>query len=106
MVFYGLTALLSAMLNARRKFLAAAYAPVLNNVVVIALLLILPHVVTGGDLTLDHVARSGPLVLILGLGTTAGIALMGLVLLPAARSAGIHVRFVVAWKHPAVRAAI
>ena len=76
----------SAMLNARRRFLAAAYAPVLNNVVVIALLLILPHVVTGGGLTLDHVARSGPLVLILGLGTTAGIVLMGLVLLPAVRA--------------------
>jgi putative peptidoglycan lipid II flippase len=106
MVFYGLTALLSAMLNARRKFLAAAYAPVLNNVVVIALLLILPHVVTGGGLSLDHVARSGPLVLILGLGTTAGIALMGLVLLPATRGAGIHLRFVVSWKHPAVRTAI
>ena len=57
-VFYGLTALLSAMLNARRRFLAAAYAPVLNNVVVIALFLILPHVVTGGDLTFDHVAHS------------------------------------------------
>ena len=66
------------MLNARRRFLAAAYAPVLNNVVAIALFLVLPHVVTGGGLTIGHVARSGPLVLILGLGTTAGIVLMGL----------------------------
>jgi integral membrane protein MviN len=105
-VFYGLTALLSAMLNARRRFLAAAYAPVLNNVVVIALFLLLPHVVTGGGLTIDHVAHSGPLVLLLGLGTTAGIALMGIVLLPAVRAAGIHLQFVVAWRHPAVRAAL
>lgn len=104
--FYGLTALLSAMLNARRRFLAAAYAPVLNNVVAIALFLVLPHVVTGGGLTIDHVARSGPLVLILGLGTTAGIVLMGLVLLPAVRAAGIRLRFVVSWTNPAVRAAI
>jgi putative peptidoglycan lipid II flippase len=106
MVFYGLTALLSAMLNARRRFLAAAYAPVLNNIVVIALLFVLPHVVTDGDLSLAHVAHSGPLVLILGLGTTAGIALMGLVLLPAVSAAGIHLRFVVSWRHPAVRAAV
>jgi putative peptidoglycan lipid II flippase len=107
MIFYGLTALLSAMLNARRRFLAAAYAPVLNNVVVITLFLLLPHIVTGGGgLTLDHVARSRPLVLLLGLGTTAGIALMGLVLLPAVRAAGIHLRFVVSWAHPAVRAAV
>ena len=105
-IFYGLTALLSAMLNARRRFLAAAYAPVLNNVVVIAMFLLLPHVVTGGGLTIDHVAHSGPLVLILGLGTTAGIALMGLVLLPAVRAAGIRLRFVVSWRNPAVRTAL
>ena len=105
-VFYGLTALLSAMLNARRRFLAAAYAPVLNNLVVIALFLLLPHVVTGGGLDINHVARSTPLVLILGLGTTAGIVLMGIVLLPAVRAAGIHLRFVVSWRHPAVRTAL
>jgi putative peptidoglycan lipid II flippase len=105
-VFYGLTALLSAMLNARRRFLAAAYAPVLNNIVVIALFLLLPHVITHGGLTLSHVARSGPLELLLGLGTTAGIVLMGLVLLPAVRTAGIHLRFVVSWRHPAVRTAM
>jgi putative peptidoglycan lipid II flippase len=105
-VFYGLTALLSAMLNARRRFLAAAYAPVFNNVVVITLFMLLPRVVTGGGLTIDHVAHSGPLVLLLGLGTTAGIALMGIVLLPAVRAAGIHLRFVVSWRHPAVRAAL
>jgi putative peptidoglycan lipid II flippase len=105
-VFYGLTALLSAMLNARRRFLAAAYAPALNNIVVIAMFLLLPHVVTGGDLSLEHVAHSTPLLFILGLGTTAGIVLMGLVLLPAVRAAGIRLRFVVSWRHPAVRAAL
>ena len=73
MVFYALTALLTAMLNARRRFLAAAYAPALNNVVAITLFLLLPHLVTDGGITLDHVASSGPLVLILGIGTTAGI---------------------------------
>ena len=89
------------MLNARRRFLAAAYAPVLNNVVVIALFLLLPHVVTGGGLTFKHVASSTPLVLLLGLGTTAGIVLMGVVLLPAVRAAGIHLQFVVSWRNPA-----
>ena len=39
MFFYGVTALATAMLNARRRFAAAAFAPVLNNVVVIAMLL-------------------------------------------------------------------
>lgn len=107
MVFYGLTALLSAMLNARRRFLAAAYAPVLNNVVVIALFLLLPRVVNKDRLTnIGHAARSPALVLLLGLGTTAGIVLMGIVLLPAVKAAGIRLRFVVSFRHPAVRAMV
>ncbi len=106
MIFYGLTALLSAILNARRRFVAAAYAPVLNNVVVIALFVLLPHVVTGQGLTLAHVDQSAPLLLLLGIGTTAGIVLMGIVLLPAVRAAGIHLRFVVSFRHPAVRAMV
>jgi putative peptidoglycan lipid II flippase len=106
MVFYGLTALLSAMLNARRRFVAAAFAPVLNNVIVIALFLALPHLVTKGGLTLSHAARSPALVLLLGVGTTAGIVLMGIVLLPAVKLAGIRLRYVVSLRHPAVRAMV
>ena len=40
MLFYGFTALATALLNARRRFVAAAYAPVLNNVVVIGVLVV------------------------------------------------------------------
>ena len=43
MLFYGIVTLATAMLNARRRFLAAAFAPVLNNVVVIAVFLALPQ---------------------------------------------------------------
>ena len=39
MVFYGFTTLASALLNARNRFVAAAFAPVVNNVVVIGALL-------------------------------------------------------------------
>ena len=49
--FYGVTALASALLNARRRFFAAAWAPVVNNVVVIVALLALPHIVDGIPLT-------------------------------------------------------
>ncbi len=38
-LFYGLTALGTALLNARRRFAAPAFAPVLNNIVVIVALL-------------------------------------------------------------------
>ena len=44
--FYGVTALASALLNARRRFFAAAWAPVVNNVVVIAVFLMLPRLAT------------------------------------------------------------
>ena len=38
--FYGMMALGSALLNARRRFFAPAWAPVLNNIVVIAVFIV------------------------------------------------------------------
>src|SRR3954452_22707928 len=90
------------MLNARRRFAAAAFAPVLNNVVVIAVLLALPRVATAPP-TVTSVLDDPALVLLLGLGTTAGIVAMALVLLPALRNAGARLRWVWDWRHPAVR---
>ena len=50
MLFYGIATLATAMLNARRRFAAAAFAPALNNIVVIAVFLALPRVATGSAL--------------------------------------------------------
>ena len=100
--FYGLTALATAMLNARRRFAAAAFAPVLNNVVVIAVLLALPRVASEPP-TVTSVLDDPALVLLLGLGTTAGIVAMALVLLPALSRAGARFHWVWEWRHPAVR---
>ena len=47
MIFYGFTTLASALLNAHRRFVAAAFVPVLNNVVVIAVLLVFAARTTG-----------------------------------------------------------
>jgi putative peptidoglycan lipid II flippase len=99
--FYGVTALATAMLNARRRFAAAAFAPVLNNVVVICVLLALPRVASAPP-TVTSVLDDPALVLLLGLGTTAGIVAMALVLLPALRHAGARLHFVWEWRHPAV----
>lgn len=100
--FYGLTALATAMLNARRRFAAAAFAPVLNNVVVIAVLLALPRVASEPP-TVTSVLGDPTLVLLLGLGTTAGIVAMALVLFPALSRAGARFHWVWEWRHPAVR---
>jgi putative peptidoglycan lipid II flippase len=101
-LFYGITALATAMLNARRRFAAAAFAPVLNNVVVIAVFLVLPYA-TSGSLSVRRVESSTGLVLLLGAGTTLGIVAMAAALWPAMRRAGIRFHFTTEWRHPAVR---
>jgi putative peptidoglycan lipid II flippase len=100
-VFYGFTALATALLQARRRFAAAAFAPILNNVVLIGLFLALPRL-AGRPITVARVLNDTPLLLFLGLGTTAGIAAMAFALVPALRGARVHLRFLAAWRHRAV----
>jgi putative peptidoglycan lipid II flippase len=102
MFFYGIVTLATAMLNARRRFLAAAFAPVLNNVVVIAVFLMLPRI-ADGSLTVRSVLDDDGLILLIGLGTTAGVVVMALALLPPLARLHAHLRFLPRWKHPAVR---
>lgn len=101
-LFYGLSALWTALLNARRSFAAPAFAPVLNNVVVICLFVALARV-RGEDLTIEGVRADPGLLVLLGLGTTAGIVAMTLVLLPALRRAGQRLRWRPDWRNPALR---
>ena len=109
MLFYGFTALATAALNARRRFVAAAYAPALNNVVVVALMLTIHDRLvscpasSGSSCSLRYAHAHESLVVVLGIGTTAGIATMAVALVPALRRAGIHVFTIGAvWRHPAV----
>ncbi len=99
---YGLMSLGTALLNARRSFFAPAYAPILNNVVVIGVLVAFATIV-GRSPTLGEVQDDTALLLLLGLGTTAGIAAMTVALWPAIRRAGIHLRFRFDLRHPSVR---
>jgi putative peptidoglycan lipid II flippase len=106
MVFYGFTTLASALLNARRRFVAAAFAPVLNNVVVIVALLVFALRTSGRHRAITDVARIRTdlgLLLLLGIGTTAGIVAMAAVLVPAVVRASVRLRFVLAWRDPAIR---
>jgi putative peptidoglycan lipid II flippase len=102
MFFYGLTALATAMLQARRRFAAAAFAPILNNVVVVALFLALPQLASR-PITVERVLNDTGLLLLIGLGTTAGIAAMALALWPALKRAGAHLRFLPSFRHAAVK---
>lgn len=103
MFFYGMTSLGTALLNAKRSFAVPAFAPVLNNVVVICLFLALPRLAGGDQPTFEQVQADRSLQWLLGLGTTAGIVAMTLVLWPALRHAGIRLRWRFQPRHPAVR---
>lgn len=102
MLFYGLTAMATALLNARRRFAAPSYVPALNNVIVMVMLLALPSV-AGHAPTLDDVRHDTGLLLLLGLGTTAGIVAMTVALVPAIRRSGFKFKWNLDLKNPAVR---
>ncbi len=101
-LFYGLTGLANAFLNSRRRFFAAAWSPILPNLVIIAFLLSLPHP-GSADWQLAQVLSDDRLRWTLGLGATVGIASMAIVLLPAMARTGFRFRPDFDFRHPAVR---
>lgn len=84
---YGLTAVGSAVLNARRRFAAAAWAPVLANALTIAALLGLRADLARRPALADA-ARGGGAFAWLSLGSTVGILAMAAVVVVAAARAG------------------
>ena len=101
-LFYGLVGLANAFLNSRRRFFAAAWAPILPNVIIIAFLLSLPDP-GSADWQLEQVLSNDRLRWTLGLGATFGIASMALVLIPAMFRTGFRFRPNFDLRHPAVR---
>jgi putative peptidoglycan lipid II flippase len=89
-VFYGIGALATAVLNSRQVFGPPAWAPVLNNVVVIATGAVFLLASGPGDLT--PVTISAFQVWLLGIGTTLGIAVQAFVLLPLLGRNGVPLR--------------
>jgi len=101
-LFYGLVGLANAFLNSRRRFFAAAWAPILPNVIIIAFLLSLPNP-GSADWQLEEVLTDDRLRWTLGLGATVGIASMSFVLIPAMLRTGFRFRPNFDVRHPAVR---
>ena len=94
-LFYGVGALATGVMQSHRRFFLPTFAPVLNNLIVIA---------SFGLYAL--LIRSSPVAAIytLAFGTTLGVALMSLVLVPAAWRLGYRPR--PALEHPALLAAV
>jgi putative peptidoglycan lipid II flippase len=87
--FYGISSLAGAVLNARGHFAAPMWTPVINNLVVTAVLLM--FIATGGIGVSPTTISSGE-VQLLGFGTTLGILAQTVALIPALRRAGFRWR--------------
>lgn len=88
LVFYGIVAISTGILNSYRHFAAPAFAPVANNIIVIV-----------STFTLG--TRFG--ILGLAVGTTLGVAGMALFQVPAMIKRGFKYKLVLDLQHPAIR---
>jgi len=88
--FYGMFVLVGQVLNSRRRFGPMMWAPITNNVISIAMLVTYLVVFGAGDP--GHGPFTSGQALLIGLGSTLGIAAQLLVLLPYLRAAGVSLR--------------
>ena len=79
-VFYGIGATIGAILNIRGRFAAPTLAPVLNNLVVIAMAVTFIFLPGPRPPTLHGITQTQ--ITLLGAGTTLGVIVMTLALLP------------------------
>jgi putative peptidoglycan lipid II flippase len=96
-VFYAAGLVFTGVLNAHRRFLAPAIAPIFNNLVVTVTLLAfyVPLRDTRPDLA----------TVALGVGTTLGVLVMTLVQVPSLLKTGYRFTPTIDWRHPALRTA-
>ena len=100
--FYGIAAIAGGLLNAYDRFAVPMFAPIANNVVVIATFLAFAAIVSG---TPDEAGVGTALSqkLLLAAGTTGGVALLALAHWPAVRRLPGRLRWRPDFRHPAVR---
>ncbi len=94
--FYGAYTMLSQVLNARGTFGAPMFAPIANNIVAITTF-VLFIIVAGTSAAADGALTTGQ-VLLLGIGTTAGVVVQATILVPILRRAGYRWRPRFDWK--------
>jgi putative peptidoglycan lipid II flippase len=99
-VFYGLGAVATGLLNAHRRFAPPMFAPILNNLVVIATFLVFVALrpAPGSNEVATDAQR-----LVLAIGTTLGVAAMTVALWPFVRGTGFRFRWLAVRGDPAIR---
>ena len=98
---YGLIALFTALLNTRGKFAIPMFVPIANNLVVIGVLAWFHAIVPHPSLASIDANHRG--LVLLGLGTTLGVVVQAALLLPSLFRADLHLRFLWAPAHEAMR---
>ncbi len=88
--FYGIYALSQQVLNARGVFGPPMFAPIANNIVAIATF-VLFIIIAGTSAAADGVLTADQVAL-LGIGTTLGVAVQALILIPVLYRAGYRYR--------------
>ena len=86
---YGAFSLAGALLNTRRRFVAVAWGPIVNNVVCIVVLIWF-GLWAGRHASLASVANHPGQLMLLGLGTSLGVVLQGVALIPSLRAANLR----------------
>ncbi|HEX2294588.1 MAG TPA: murein biosynthesis integral membrane protein MurJ [Actinomycetota bacterium] len=99
--FYGAGMIMTGALHAHRRFALPAVAPLLNNLVVIAVYLTYAAMRAGRAPSVATITTGETLVL--GLGTTLGVVAMTVCLVPQLVRMGWRFRFRFDLSHPAVR---
>ncbi len=100
-LLYGMCTLATAVLNARKVFAPPMFVPVLNNLVSIFMLVAVAIAFHHPSLITSQ--RHHSLIVLLGAGTTAGVLVQAVALVPSLRRCGAHLRWTWAPRHPAVR---
>lgn len=91
--FYGMFVLVGQILNARGVFGPMMWAPIANNIVSVAVLVLYLVIFGTADISTQHSGSFGAgEQWLLGLGSTLGIAVQLLVLVPYLRAAGVSLR--------------
>ncbi len=74
MLFYGIGGVLNAILNGERVYFLPAFAPAINNIVVIA---------SFGAYAILYQSDQMLAIIVLGVGTTLGVAVQAIIQIPA-----------------------
>jgi putative peptidoglycan lipid II flippase len=93
-LFYGLYGILGQIANAKEKFGPMMWAPIANNLLVIALFSYFISVTD--EISLETISDSQ--IALLGLGSTVGIALQALILIPTLKKSGLKLTFRRDWR--------